>query len=147
MERKTFKTEINAPPEKVWDVLWRDETYNKWTAPFMEGSHAETDWQEGSKILFLGPDRNGMVSQIKTKKNNEFMSFMHQGIVKNGKEDTESEEVKMWKGALENYTLKDMDGKTELIVDMDIAEEYLEDFQKSFPKALEQVKQLSEIKI
>ena len=144
MKRKQFKTTINASREKVWEVLWNDETYPKWTAPFIEGSHAETDWEEGSKVLFLGPERNGMVSRIKSKKVNAFMSFAHQGIVKNGEEDTKSEEVKSWKGALENYTLKDVNGKTELTMDVDIADEYLENFQKAIPKALQKVKELSE---
>lgn len=72
---KKFKTEINASPEKAWDVLWREESYSKWTAPFMEGSLAETDWQEGSKILFLDPDRNGIVSQIKTKKQRIYVLY------------------------------------------------------------------------
>ena len=144
MERKKFNTTINAPKAKVWDVLWADKTYPKWTAPFCEGSHATSDWQEGSKILFLGPDGNVMVSKIKTKKANDFMSFEHQGVVHNGKEDTESPEVKAWKGALENYTLKEVDGKTELHIETDVVEEYLDTFEKAWPKALEKVKELSE---
>lgn len=64
MERKEFRTTIDAPKEKVWQVLWNDETYPKWTAPFGEGSRAETDWKEGSKVLFLGAEGEGMVSRI-----------------------------------------------------------------------------------
>ena len=40
--------------------------------------------------------------------------------MKDGVEDTSSEEAKRkWQGAMENYTLKSVDGKTEVIVDMD----------------------------
>jgi len=60
-----FKITINATPEKVWKILWNDSTYRKWTTVFAEGSFAETDWQEGSKVLFLGPEGRGMVSRIK----------------------------------------------------------------------------------
>ena len=144
MERKTFKTEIDASREKVWDVLWNDETYRQWTAPFNEGSYAETDWKEGSKVLFLGPEGDGMVAKIKANTPREFMSIEHQGIVKDGVEDTESEEVKQWAGAKENYRLNTVGGKTELTVEMDIAEEYLDDFLKSWPQALQKVKELSE---
>ncbi len=50
MKRKESKIEIKAPKEKVWKVLWDDETYGKWTAAFFEGSHAETGWKEGRKL-------------------------------------------------------------------------------------------------
>ena len=144
MEKHVFKTSINAPREKVWDILWNDSTYGQWTSAFAEGSRAETDWKEGSKVLFLGDNGDGMVSTIVVKKPNEFMSFKHLGTIKNGIEDFDSPQTKEWAGSLENYTLKTVDGKTELIVDMDIAEEYKDYFLSAWPKALEKVKQLAE---
>lgn len=63
MEKLHFSTNINAPREKVWDTLWNDNSYRKWTSAFMEGSYAETDnWKEGSKVLFLSPGGDGMGS-------------------------------------------------------------------------------------
>src|SRR5215208_7405181 len=124
MEKHEFKTSINAPREKVWDILWGDANYSKWTSAFAEGSRAETDWREGSKVLFLDGKGQGMVSTIAVKKPNEFMSFRHLGTVNNGVEDMDSEQTKEWAGALENYTLKNINGKTELTVDMDITEQY-----------------------
>lgn len=144
MEKLQFFTKINAPKEVVWKTLWDDATYRKWTSAFSESSHAVTDWKEGSKVLFLDGKDDGMVSKIETNRPNEFMSFKHMGEVKNGVEDTDSDKVKAWAGALENYTLKEADGGTELLVEMDINEEYKEMFMKMFPKALEQVKLLSE---
>ncbi len=61
METKEFKISINAPKEKVWDVLWNDPFYRAWTSVFAEGSHAETDWKKGSKVLFLDNKGRGMV--------------------------------------------------------------------------------------
>ena len=144
MEKQKFNITINAPREKVWKVLWDDATYRQWTAVFMEGSYVETDWKEGSKALFLSPEGEGMVSTIAVNKPNEFMSIKHVGVVKNGVEDLESEEVKQWSGALENYTLKTVDGNTELTVEMDITEEYKDYFRETLPKALEKVKALAE---
>jgi uncharacterized protein YndB with AHSA1/START domain len=144
MEKLHFSTTINAPKEKVWKTLWDDTTYRQWTSVFSPTSYAETDWKEGSKVLFLDGQGSGMVSRIEANKPNHFMSFKHLGIVKDGKEDTESEEVKGWAGAFENYTLKDVDGKTELLVELDISEEHKDMFTGIFPKALEQVKTLSE---
>ena len=145
MEKINFSTSINAPREKVWDILWNDDSYREWTSAFMEGSYAETDnWKEGSKVLFLAPGRNGMVSTVATNKKNEFMSFKHLGEVKNGVEDTESEKVKSWAGAMENYRLTDENGKTKLEVDMDSTDEFKDYFEKTWPVALEKVKELAE---
>ena len=144
MEKLKFKTVINAAPEKIWKVLWDDTTYRKWTSAFSEGSYAETDWKEGSKVLFLDGKGQGMVSRIAENRPNEYMSIEHLGEVKDGVEDTSSDRVKAWAGAHENYTLKKVNGTTELSIDMDITEEFKEMFSQMWPKALDNVKKLSE---
>lgn len=145
MEKMNFSISINAPKEKVWKVLWEDASYRKWTSAFMEGSYAETDnWKEGSKVLFLDGKGSGMVSMIAANKPNEYMSFKHIGIVKNGEEDLSSDEVKGWAGAHENYTLRQTNGTTELSVDMDISEEYKKYFTETWPRALDKLKELAE---
>lgn len=144
METKEFKISINAPKEKVWDVLWNDSSYRAWTSVFAEGSHAETDWKKGSKVLFLDNKGRGMVSVIAEKIPNEFMSFKHLGEVKDGVEDIISERVSQWAGALENYSLNTVNGKTELTVDMNITDEFIDYFLNTWPKALDKVKELAE---
>ncbi|MNC97967.1 hypothetical protein D3C83_157980 [compost metagenome] len=72
------------------------------------------------------------------------MSFRHLGEIKNGVEDTTSDAVKTWSGSMENYTLKEINGKTELSIDMDIADEFKEMFSKMWPNALANVKRLAE---
>jgi hypothetical protein len=144
MEKHEFKILINASPEKVWGVLWSDNSYPMWTSVFAEGSKAETDWKEGSKVLFLDGNGQGMISFIEERRDNEYMSFKHVGTVKDGTEDMNSKETREWGGAMENYTLKPINGKTELVVDMDIAEEYKDYFLKTWPKALDKLKELAE---
>lgn len=154
MEKLQFNITIDAPREKVWGVLWDDETYRDWTAAFNPGSYAVpdskesgytgNDWREGSKVLFLDSNGSGMVSSIARNIPNEYMSIRHLGEVNNGVEDTTSEKVAAWAGAMENYTLKDVNGKTELHVESDITEEYKDMFTKMWPKALENVKRLAE---
>ncbi|QNJ98741.1 SRPBCC domain-containing protein [Constantimarinum furrinae] len=145
MKRKEFKIKIDATPHKVWDVLWSDKTYPEWTKVFSDGSHAKTDWQEGSKVLFLDGKGNGMVSRIRKKIDGHYMSFEHLGYVKDDEEILSGEEVEKWQGGQENYTLIQNDGKTELQIEMDIMEEYLDKFNDTFPKALNEVKRISEI--
>jgi hypothetical protein len=144
MEKRTFETTINATPQKVWNIIWNDVTYRQWTSVFAEGSSAETDWKTGSKVLFLDGKGNGMISTIAENRAPEFMSIRHLGVLKNGVEDTESEEVKKWAGSMENYELSTLDGKTQLKVTMDIAEDYKDYFEKTWPLALEKLKDLSE---
>ncbi len=72
------------------------------------------------------------------------MSFKHLGMVKNGVEDLSSEQIKEWSGALENYRLKTLEGKTELVVDMDMTDEFKDYFINTWPKALDKVKELAE---
>ena len=149
-----FSISINATKEKVWQTLWNDASYRKWTSAFTEGSHAVTDnWKEGSKVLFMVPKGNGMVSTVAANKPNEFMSFKHLGEVKNGVEDTSSDKIKGWAGAMENYTLKGTNarpddpvgrGKTELLVEMDITEDFKDYFVKTWPKALDKLKEAAE---
>ncbi|MEO6168892.1 MAG: SRPBCC domain-containing protein [Chitinophagales bacterium] len=140
MQTLSFPIKIKAPKEKVWKVLWDDSTYRLWTGVFQEGSYAVSDWNEGSKVLFLGPDGSGMYSLIAQSKPNEFMSFKHLGELKDGKEQPASE----WSGALENYTLKETAGVTELTVEMEVTDDFAKYFKDTFPQALEKIKSLSE---
>ena len=144
MEKQVFKIAVNAPREKVWNILWDDASYRDWTSVFSEGSRAETDWKKGSKVFFLDHKNEGMVATIAENIPNEYMSIEHLGFVKDGVEDMESPGVKEWAGSHENYTLKTVNGQTELTVDMDITEQYLDYFRETFPKALDRVKTLAE---
>ena len=72
MELLKFSVKIIAPKEKVWSTLWNDTTYRQWTSAFTPGSHAVSDWNEGSKINFLDGNGSGMFSIIDS--NNELIS-------------------------------------------------------------------------
>ena len=144
MQALSFSIKIKAPKEKVWRILWDDRTYRTWTAEFTPGSYAVTDWQEGSKALFLDPKGSGMVSTIAKNTPNEFLSIRHLGVVKEGVEDTKSAAVKGWAGAMENYTLNETNGITELKVEMDADEEFKDYFSETWPKALGKLKEICE---
>lgn len=135
---------INAPKEKIWSVLLEDETYRKWTSAFMEGSYAEGNWEEGSKMLFKSPLGDGMISKIKLHKPNEIITIDHIGISKDNIEDFESDEAKKWAGSHETYRLEPGASGNKLIIEQDMTEDYLEWFKTTWQKALENVKELSE---
>lgn len=140
-----FKTRIQAPKETVWQVLWDDASYRRWTSAFSEGSYAVTDgWKEGTEVKFLGPSGSGMISRVAENRPADFMSFEHLGEIKDGAEDRSSDKVKAWAGARENYTLTEAGDGTELAVEMDMADEYVDMFSKMWPNALEKIKTLAE---
>jgi Activator of Hsp90 ATPase homolog 1-like protein len=140
MERLKFVINISASKENVWNTLWDEPTYRQWTAAFTEGSYAESDWNEGSSILFLSPSGSGMFAVIEKKVLYEQMSFKHLGEVKNG-----VKEPKEWAGATENYYLSENGGVTELRVEMDASGGEMDEyFKTTFPKALDKVKEIAE---
>lgn len=148
MEKLRQTIFIDAPRERVWDVMLADETYRQWTSAFHPGSYYKGDWSEGSKILFLGPGpeggEGGMVSRIKENRPHEFISIEHLGIVHDGVEDTESAEAKKWAPAYENYTFADKDGGTELSIEMDVESKENENFETMWRNALARLKQIAE---
>lgn len=149
MQKMHLSTQINAPKETVWHKMLDLDSYKDWTAAFNPGSYYKGDWSQGSKMLFLGPDpetgeEGGMVSRVAENREYTFMSIEHRGIIKNGIEDTTSEEARKWSPAFENYTFTEKDGGTELTIDMDVEDEYMQMFTDMWEKALVKLKEICE---
>jgi uncharacterized protein YndB with AHSA1/START domain len=148
MVKLQFAKQISAPKEKVWQTVIGEDTYPQWTEAFSPGSHAIGDWSVGSKMLFLGPDpegkMGGMVSRIAESRHPEYLSIEHLGMVKNGVEDTTSDEVKAWTPSFENYTFQESGAGTEFKVEMDSPEDYASYFEETWAKALDKLKALAE---
>lgn len=151
MEKLTFTTIINAPREKVWHTMLDDTTYRQWTAPFNEGSRYEGKWETGSEMRFIGVDDKGkevggMYSKIKEVRPYEFVSIEHLGMIsETGEIDTTSDEVKKWTPAFENYTFSETDGGTEVLVEIDVSDDWKDMFTDIWPKALAKLKEIAEI--
>jgi len=134
---------INAPKEKVWNVLLEDAYNRIWMAEFMEGSHAETDWIEGHKVRFLDNDSNGIVGTIKTKQPYDKVEMVYHGEVKNGQDDLDSEMGKAMNGSRENYYLSEENGVTTLQIEVDMGEDWIDMMSAAWDKALEKIEELS----
>ena len=132
---------IQAPAEKLWHVLLDDATYRQWTAAFHPGSYAESDWKEGSKVLFKTPEGDGMVSKVSVSKPFEEISFQHLGVLKNNVEYLD-ETVTEWQG-FETYKLKSIGNATELSIEQDLDEKHIDWFVTTWDKALQKVKELA----
>jgi uncharacterized protein YndB with AHSA1/START domain len=149
MKKITQSILINAPAEKVWEMVIGEDSFKVWCSPFGEGTHFKGDWSKGSKILFLGHDEAtgnemGMVASIAENTPYTFLSIEHKGYILNGVEDFESEAVTSWLPAFENYTFKEVEGGTEFIVEVDSADEHYDMMEEMWPKALRKLKEISE---
>lgn len=145
MKTLTFSIEIKASREKVWMVLWELANYEEWASVFNGESTAETDnWKQGSKVRFVNKERCGILSEVAANRPGEFMSFRHLGMVNNGVDVTDSEEVKNWAGAMEDYRLSGEGNQCRLTVNMDSTEEYAGYFTEKWPLALKKIKEMAE---
>ncbi|RYY56326.1 MAG: SRPBCC domain-containing protein [Chitinophagaceae bacterium] len=146
MSKLEFTRQIAATPARVWEVLWNEETYPKWTSPFAPMSTAISDWNEGSEIRFVDGKGEGMICTIRRKIDNKYMSFEMQGMVKDGKAVLEGSEVEQWKGGQENYTLTEKDSGTELYIELTstgMDEGMVDYFRKVWPVALDKLAELA----
>jgi uncharacterized protein YndB with AHSA1/START domain len=148
MPRLYFSKQIDAPRQKVWDTMLGDATYRRWTDVFQPGSHFVGNWEQGSKILFLGPDdkgvMGGMVATVAESRRPEYVSTKVLGMVHNGVEDTTSEEVQKWAGSFENYSFTEADGGTLVRVELDTPSDFREYMEGAWPQALDKLKELAE---
>jgi hypothetical protein len=144
MKKLEFEILINALPADVWSVIIGHDTYQQWTKPFSESSTVETNWEKGSRALFTDGSGSGMIAEIAENIPAKFLSIRHLGILDNGKEDFDSEETKNWQGAMEDYKLEEINGKTAWTVHVDMVESMIAYMNEAWPKAMEIVKNLAE---
>lgn len=140
MKRLEFSVEIKASKEKVWDILWNDESYRVWTASFIPGSYYEGEIIQGNNIRFLSPGQHGLFAVVEKVIPFQSMHFMHFGLVLDGV----SQDKTFQDDSIEYYDLLEIESGTKLTVKINTEDEYITYFSNSFPKALNVVKQLAE---
>ena len=144
VRKHTYMVDINAPAEKVWNVLLNDETYRQWTSVFCEGLYYTGEMNQGNRIHFLSSDGSGMYSNIILYTPYSMIYFQHIGEMRNLEEQSIDEATEKWTGAFENYILKEAGDITTLIAEIDLTPEHVHFYDEKFPEALEKIKELSE---
>lgn len=145
MNKRQYAVSILAPVEKVWNTMLGPGTYKIWAAEFAPDCYFEGSWDKGAEIRFLSsPSGDGMYSVIVENNRYEFISIKHVGMIINGIVDTESPDVKKWTPAYENYSFSSINEVTEIIVDIDLPEDYVNYFEEVWPRALAKLKQICE---
>lgn len=136
MEILNYEILINASPQKVWRILWDPDTYTEWTQYFAPGSSMHSDWQVNGQTVFLDANGDGMISTITELEEFKRVTFKHLGMLEDGIEDLDSEDVKKWSGVLEKYVLKDLNGSTQLSVELETSKQHVELVNNGLKKAL-----------
>jgi uncharacterized protein YndB with AHSA1/START domain len=148
IDKLYFNILIEAPVKDVFRTMLDDMTYREWTSFFHPGSFYRGKWEEGERILFIGPDEQGheggMASKVVQFIPNKQVSLQHYGLYENGKEITEGPEVRLWAGSKEEYFFEQKNGGTEVKVVTDTNREYKDYFLEVWPKALEKLKEICE---
>ena len=146
INRLNLSVAIQADKTDIWHALWDDANYREWTKVFFEGSYAvpADNWKEGSQVMFLAPDKNGMYSHIETHIPNEKIEFKHIGSVVEGKPQPIDEDTKKWSDTTECYYITEGTDHNTLTIDIDVMEEHLEVMNRTLVLALEKVKEMAE---
>lgn len=141
MKELQFSIEIHATKEKVWDTLWRDETFRQWAGLIDPGTYMVGDLEEGNEVQFISANGYGVTSRVEKLITNEFLLLRHQADTK--EKGTQTRE-KQWTGGQESYVLQETDGVTILTAEFGVPAELEEYFIVNYSKALEKVKLLAE---
>lgn len=143
-----FEISIQAPAQKVYEIMLNEKWYGIWTGPFCPDSHFEGSWEKGSKIRFIGISENGkkggMIGRITENIPNQFVSIEYTGFVDDDHEITQGPEAEKWIGGIEDYRFLEINGTTLLTVNSTATKEMQDVFLKAWPLALDKLKDICE---
>lgn len=139
-----FQIKINASSETIWNNMWDKKSYTKWTTPFCVGTYYTGEIELGSRIHFIAPSFDGMYSDVFYLIPNKLLIFKHIGNLKDLKELPLDAESEKWIGSFETYKLDEVDGVTTVTAEIDCVAEYINYMNEKFPKALQELKIISE---
>jgi uncharacterized protein YndB with AHSA1/START domain len=145
MKEMQFSIEIDASKQKVWDILWEDQTFRQWASIIDTETYMVGELKEGNEIQFISAANGyGVTSLVEKLVVGEFLLLRHRA-------DTQqagvAERENQWTGGQESYLLTEKEGVTVLTVAFNVPPELEEYFNMNYPKALECVKELAEKRI
>lgn len=139
MKQLVFITQINATPEKVWDVLFTQDSYRKWSSAMNEGTYFEGNWEEGTIMKFLDPKNNGMYNLIYKNIPNKTLKMKHLGWILEGELSPQD-----WEESTVTYHLENNEDGTLLTAEVISLDEFVDFFNSKYPKNFELIKKLAE---
>ena len=145
MKHLEFRTQIAADKKTVWDTMLQPETYKEWVNVSWPGSTYEGRWAKGENVRFISPGQGGTMAQLIEQKPYDNILAKHIAVINaDGSEDRTSEIARGWIGTTEQYTFKEHDGSTDLIVEIETTPEWEAMFNDGWPNALAKLKEICE---
>lgn len=142
METKSIEKQvtINAPDYEVWDALVNEEKIADWAGAFGEGMHAETDWAEGSEILW----KDGTGKVYATGIISVFRVYEELHVDFYGKSNPEMQSPTG--RSAETYTLRKMDERLTVlqIESGPMNDEHIPEMDEAWERAIERIKAIAE---
>lgn len=148
MKKLTFKIDINAPKEKVWELLMGNDNNKEWLHVSWPGTYSEGIWNEGENIRFLsGEGQDGTLMNLVEYRPYSHSFGRHIAVINaDGTEDRTSEMAKLWIGSTEDTILTEKNGITTVTIEMQTPPEWESMFNDGWPNALEKLKEVAEQK-
>ena len=139
MKLLEYKIQINAPAEKVWEVLFSQNAEENWPSAINEGTYFEGTWEEGSIMRFLDAENNGMFNLIEKNIPKKELKMKHLGWIYDGELSPQD-----WQDATVTYLLESNENGTFLTAIVNSLEEFVDFFNSKYPPNFENIKKLSE---
>lgn len=139
MKLLEFTTQISATPEKVWNVLFTQDSYGKWSSAMNQETYFEGNWEEGSIMKFLDQKNNGMYNLVEINKENQLLRMKHLGWIMDGELSPQG-----WEDSTVTYILEPNENGTLLKAEVNSLDEFVEFFNTKYPQNFELIKNLSE---
>ncbi len=144
----TVQTTIRATRARIWGVITGPDCFRDWCSVFNEGTYYEGDWSPGSTLRFLGPDpkggTGGMISRVAEHNPGEFIRFEHIGVISQGIELDSGPIYEEWIPTFEEYRLEGGPESFTLTIRQELPEKYADHFAKTWPKALDRIREMAE---
>ena len=135
---------INASAEVIWRVI-TDAQYNSiWLAAFGKRNKVHTDWQEGSKAIFVDDDQTGLITRIIVARPFEKIRMQNVGMITNGAEDYDSNDAVESREFFEQYLFTPEDASVRMHVEVTVEDEFYKEVSDSWTNALGIIKELAE---
>jgi hypothetical protein len=136
---------INTSAKHIHRAIVTKELYEKWAAEFTLDSSFDGSWDAGSNILFTAPNDegtiDGMISEITENIPGKCIIMRHNGYIMGGKEMTNLPEFPSY----EAYFFHEIgENQTEFLLIMETAQQYHDDMQIMWKKAMVKLKVVAE---
>lgn len=121
------------------------DTYPLWIKDSWPDSFYEGNWGQNEKIGFVSASGEGTLVLIEEFKKYEYLLARHIALLgKGGTTDTDSDFAKNWINQTESYKFDEINGVTELSVEIKAQPDWVKMFDDGWPNALSQLKKLCE---